>query len=214
MKVQTSETYHYGDEQPSHTFSYLMPTLEESLRTFFDANPKMPKTVFDLGCGNGSTANALANQGYSVSGVDPSEEGIKLANQKFPNADLRTGSAYDDLESIFGRSSAVISMEVVEHVYAPRDYITTVKSLIAPGGVAIISTPYHGYLKNLSIALLNRFDQHVDPLWDHGHIKFWSPKTLTALASEAGLELVDFHFVGRFSMLAKSMIAVFRARQT
>jgi 2-polyprenyl-6-hydroxyphenyl methylase/3-demethylubiquinone-9 3-methyltransferase len=81
---------------------------------------------------------------------------------------------------------------------------------LEPGGTALISTPYHGYWKNLAMAVTGKFDRHVDPLWDYGHIKFWSPKTLTSLLTEAGLSVVTFDRVGRIPPLAKSMIAVVR----
>jgi 2-polyprenyl-6-hydroxyphenyl methylase/3-demethylubiquinone-9 3-methyltransferase len=96
----------------------------------------------------------------------------------------------------------------VEHVYSPREFARTVYDLLEDGGVALISTPYHGYFKNLAIALTNSFDRHVKPLWDHGHIKFWSMATLRQLLEEAGFTSVSFHRVGRLPLVAKSMIAV------
>lgn len=97
---------------------------------------------------------------------------------------------------------------MVEHVYAPRLYAKTTFDLLQPGGVAIISTPYHGYWKNLVMALTGKMDSHFTALWDHGHIKFWSMKTLSALLSEAGFVDIRFKRVGRIPVLAKSMIAI------
>jgi 2-polyprenyl-6-hydroxyphenyl methylase/3-demethylubiquinone-9 3-methyltransferase len=104
----------------------------------------------------------------------------------------------------------VLSLEVVEHVYAPRDYARTVFDVLSPGGVAIVSTPYHGYWKNLALALTGRMDRHFTALWDHGHIKFWSMTTLGELLREAGFVDIRFQRVGRVPALAKSMIAVAR----
>jgi len=104
----------------------------------------------------------------------------------------------------------VLSLEVVEHVYDPRRYAATVFSLLEPGGTAIISTPYHGYCKNLAMALSGKMDAHFTALWDHRHIKFWSIKTLSALLCEAGFVDLRFQRVGRVPVLAKSMIAVAR----
>lgn len=73
------------------------------------------------------------------------------------------------------------------------------------GGEIIISTPYHGYLKNLVISLLNGWDKHFTALWDGGHIKFWSRKTLTQLLEEFGFEIVAFKGSGRLPYLWKSM---------
>jgi 2-polyprenyl-6-hydroxyphenyl methylase/3-demethylubiquinone-9 3-methyltransferase len=174
-------------------------------RTYLD--DRAPR-IFDLGCGNGSVASVLATDGWDVTGVDPSLEGIAEANKAFPNLRLFLGSAYDDLAKTYGRFPVVISLEVVEHVYAPRDYARTLFDLVEPGGVAIVSTPYHGYLKNLALAVTGKMDMHFTALWDHGHIKFWSIHTLKTLLQEAGFADVRFHRVGRIKSLAKSMIAV------
>ncbi|HSQ49736.1 MAG TPA: hypothetical protein VLL94_00560, partial [Nitrospiraceae bacterium] len=72
----------------------------------------------------------------------------------------------------------------------------------------IVSTPYHGYWKNLAMALTGRLDHHFTALWDHGHIKFWSMATLRQLLLEAGFRSITFRRVGRVPALAKSMIAV------
>ena len=73
------------------------------------------------------------------------------------------------------------------------------------GGEMIISTPYHGYLKNLLISLLNGWDKHFTVLLDGGHIKFWSKKTLSQLLNEFGFSIIDFKGAGRFPYLWKSM---------
>ena len=47
--------------------------------------------MFELGCGNGSVANALGAQGWDVTGVDPSAEGIAQANANYPDLKLVRG---------------------------------------------------------------------------------------------------------------------------
>lgn len=196
--------YAYHSSQCGCAHGYILPRLSEELRRLVLEGSR----VFDLGCGNGSVANWLAKQGYQVAGVDPSTTGIAEAKRAFPSLDLRVGSAYDPLHETFGTFSAVVSLEVVEHVYAPRDYARCVFQLLEPGGWAFISTPYHGYLKNLALALTGKMDAHFTALWDHGHIKFWSPATLTTLLEEAGLQVRAVHRVGRIPQLAKSMLVV------
>jgi 2-polyprenyl-3-methyl-5-hydroxy-6-metoxy-1,4-benzoquinol methylase len=165
------------------------------------------KRVFDLGCGNGATARMLASEGWEIAGVDASKEGIALARGS--GLDLRLGSAYDDLVAEFGRWPFVICLEVVEHVYFPHRLARTLYELCEPGGVAIVSTPYHGYWKNLALSLVpGAWDRHHHPLDDHGHIKFWSIPTLRALLSRSGFQQISFLRVGRASPLAKAMIAI------
>jgi hypothetical protein len=73
------------------------------------------------------------------------------------------------------------------------------------GGTAIVSTPYHGYWKNLALAVTGRMDAHFTALWDHGHIKFWSIATLGELLREAGFVDIRFERVGQVPPLAKAM---------
>lgn len=203
-EVQDISGYRYADAGAGHAHGYLSAPVLRLLRGL----PGQPSRIFELGCGNGSFAHGLSREGFEVIGVDPSAEGIAQARQEYPHLRLAQGSAYDDLAGDYGRFPVVLSLEVVEHVYFPRRYAATVFELLEPGGVAIISTPYHGYMKNLALAVSGRMDAHFTALWDHGHIKFWSRRTLRALLEEAGFEQVSFVRVGRSPPLAKSMIAV------
>ena len=202
--------YHYEDANQTYAHRYLMPAVLKILNEERERRGGGPLRIFDLGCGNGSVANDLAQRGYTVKGVDASEEGIEQAARAYPNLDLQIGSAYDDLAVRFGTFPVVISLEVVEHLYCPKKFAACVVSLLEPVGTAIISTPYHGYLKNLAIAVAGGFDRHATALWDHGHIKFWSTATLGKLLLDAGLRDMTFIRVGRVAPLAKSMIAVVR----
>jgi 2-polyprenyl-3-methyl-5-hydroxy-6-metoxy-1,4-benzoquinol methylase len=215
MKEQSAISgYRYGDAGHNRAHAYLLPTLKYEVLKVRERSGSSPARLFDLGCGNGSVSAFLAKLGWEVSGVDPSHEGIAAAKVAYPNLRLDAGSAYDDLVSIYGSFPLVVSLEVVEHIYAPRDYARTLFDLVEPGGTAIVSTPYHGYLKNLALALTGKMDRHFTALWDHGHIKFWSVPTLTKLLTEAGFESIRFHRVGRVPALAKSMIAVAHKRVT
>jgi 2-polyprenyl-6-hydroxyphenyl methylase/3-demethylubiquinone-9 3-methyltransferase len=194
--------------EADHTHVYLWPPVFQILHSSFPASK--PTRFFDLGCGAGAFANALSAQGFNVTGVDPSPSGIENARKAYPHLQLEIGSTEEDLAGRFGKFQAVISLEVVEHVFSPRPFASRIYDLLEPGGVAIISTPYNGYLKNLAVALLGKYDKHYTALWDNGHIKFWSMKTLAQLLREAGFEDIQFKRVGRIPPLAKSMIAIAR----
>jgi 2-polyprenyl-6-hydroxyphenyl methylase/3-demethylubiquinone-9 3-methyltransferase len=65
-------------------------------------------------------------------------------------------------------------------------------------------------MKNLALAISGRMDKHFTALWEHGHIKFWSRRTLHTLLLAAGFTSVKFMRVGRIPWFAKSMIAIAR----
>jgi len=208
--LQSISGYDYSDFELNHSHDYLLPAVIAELSKVQKRTGIGEPRLFELGCGNGSVAAALTKLGWDVTGVDPSADGIEQAKAAYPELKLTPGSAYEDLAAQHGTFPVVTSLEVVEHVYAPRDYASTVFDLLEPGGTAIISTPFHGYWKNLAMAVSGKMDAHFTALWDHGHIKFWSESTLTTLLLEAGFTDIDFSRVGRISPLAKSMIAVAR----
>ncbi|MBV7258515.1 class I SAM-dependent methyltransferase [Erythrobacter crassostreae] len=212
IKAISGYEYEAAGHNPSH--DYLLPQVISELDVLKANLGDVEPRLFELGCGNGSIAATFAARGWQVFGVDPSEQGIKQAVATHPELNLKQGSAYDDLASEYGQFPVVTSLEVIEHVYAPRKYAETLFNLLEPGGTAIISTPYHGYWKNLVMALTGKMDAHFTALWDHGHIKFWSEKTLCELFAEIGFEAPKFYRVGRIGPLAKSTIAVIRKPAT
>src|SRR5437870_143318 len=205
MEESELRYYPYASSIRAHTHAYLMPHVIKALRSM-----PPPARLFELGCGNGYVAHDLANMGYQVTAVDPSIEGIRIARKNFSNRHFSVASAYDDLAKEFGTFDVLVSLEVIEHIFYPRKYAVTVAGLLQPGGIAVISTPYHGYLKNLAIAVMGRWNSHWDPLWDYGHIKLWSRRKLAQLFDEVGLRECGFYRVGRIPPLAKSMIMVFK----
>ena len=180
--------YHHG---------YVLPALLKAL------SDQEGIRVFDLGSGNGYIANELQKAGYDVTGVEPSPESVKIASASFPNVKFFQGSAYDDLASRCGRFHVVVSIDVIEHMFAPRLFTKTAKALLEPGGMLILSTPYHGYWKNLAIAVVNGWDRHADPLRDDGHIKLWTERKMRQLLHENGFVRLKFARLGRIPALAR-----------
>jgi 2-polyprenyl-3-methyl-5-hydroxy-6-metoxy-1,4-benzoquinol methylase len=167
------------------------------------------KTVLDLGCGNGSATARLRAEGYEVAGCDSSASALAFAQSAHPHLEFFQYDIDHPLPAHHRRSyDAVISLEVVEHLLQPRHLIETAMAALYPGGLLILSTPFHGYWKNLALALANGFDQHWHPLRDFGHIKFFSPKTLTALVRETGFAIEDCLRLGRVPPFACSMMVV------
>lgn len=98
----------------------------------------------------------------------------------------------------------------MEHCYATRLWASAAFSVLNHGGIFVCSTAYHGYFKNLLLALTGKLDQHFTALWDGWHIKFWSRKTLTLLLEESGFEIIQFRGAGRFPWIWKSMFIACR----
>lgn len=204
MKDFEFKGYKHNKKLPNCSSTYLWEVVKNILNRYQIAD----KRAIDIGCGNGNTTNLFHSLGYTVIGIDISDSGIEYAKKNFPDINFYQGSIYDDLCKKYGKFPLVLSLEVIEHCFYPRKFAKTVYDLLEPGGIAIISTPYHGYLKNLAISIFNKWDHHFSPLWDGGHIKFFSIKTLTQLLQETGYKNIHIYKAGRISLFAKSMIAV------
>ncbi len=74
------------------------------------------------------------------------------------------------------------------------------------GSELILSTPYHGYLKNIILSIFNKWDDYHTVFWQGGHVKFWSKNTLNQLLINHGFKITAFKGCGRIPFIWKSMI--------
>lgn len=164
--------------------------------------------VLDVGCGNGALAGLFLESGCQVVGIDLGERGVEIARAAHPRGRFEVMPADEAVLERLGESpfDLVVSTEVIEHLYAPEAFLHGCFEALRPGGRLLISTPYHGWLKNVMVAATGRFDAHVQAGTRGGHIKFWSRATLTATLREAGFEQPVFRGAGRLPWLWRSMV--------
>lgn len=164
--------------------------------------------ICDLGCGNGYLAGRLAARGFDVTGIDASASGIDIARNAHPQVRFHCRYIGANLCREIDEEDfdAVISCDVIEHLYRPSDLLEAAAALLPVGGHLLVCTPYHGYWKNLALSITGRMDSHFSPLWDGGHIKFFSVVTLSELTRRHGFNVEGFSFYGRLPWLWKNMI--------
>jgi 2-polyprenyl-3-methyl-5-hydroxy-6-metoxy-1,4-benzoquinol methylase len=191
--------WEHGGEQSHH--SYCWRAIARGL-------PKMTRLdVLDAGCGPGFVADRLARLGHRVTGIDASLKGIGLARRTYPAVRFETHSVYDDLADLApdGGWDLIVSAEVIEHLFAPLQFLRNMRNHLRDTGILLLSSPYHGYLKNLGISLVNGWDRHHTVDWECGHIKFFSQRTLEEMLKQAGFQPTRFWYAGRAPLLWKSM---------
>tara|TARA_Y100000591_G_C21839779_1_gene704888 strand:+ start:32 stop:649 length:618 start_codon:yes stop_codon:yes gene_type:complete len=195
-------SYQWNHDDGENSFTYLFNSLKKKYS--IESNKSL--IHLDLGCGNGFLTNHISTFFKETHGYDVSESGINLAKKR-NNLNVKYFLTDKNLSNIEKNYYDIVTLlEVIEHVYDPHEFLVNIKSKMKKKGKIIISTPFHGYFKNLAIALTNKFDHHFNPLWLHGHIKFFSKRTIIQILEDNGFKINTIYYSGRFYPLSKSMI--------
>ena len=207
MKIIEQPSYGWSSAKAPHSCDYLSAQVVRVIKKLGVSR------VLDLGSGNGVLCGALFDMGVKVVGIERDQGGVDISRRTYPAVKFHRFAVEDDPNRLLAEESpfdAVVSTEVIEHLYSPHLLPAYAAKVLKPAGRLILTTPYHGYLKNLALAVADKWDHHHTVLWSGGHIKFFSRSTLTALLAEHGFTVEQFIGVGRMPYLWKSMLIVAR----
>lgn len=100
-----------------------------------------PKTMLDIGCGNGHTIAYLSMvwRKTKFTGLDLSDIAIDLARASFPSANFICGFLDDDVVS--GKFDLITLLGVVEHFPTPLNALKQIFKLLNDGGHVYIEAP-------------------------------------------------------------------------
>lgn len=106
--------------------------------------------ILDIGCGAGFLSNALSSFGYSVTGIDTSQESLSVAEKHdvSGNVDYRAADAYQlPFENeVF---EVVAAMDFLEHVENPERVIFEAGRVLKPGGLFFFHTFNRNWISQL-----------------------------------------------------------------
>lgn len=163
--------------------------------------------VLDLGCGRGEFSSFIKELGFKPTGADLSSKVVDFCRSKHPDISFAAMDSPDRLPFGNGSFSAVWSSEVIEHVFDIHAWLSEVNRVLKPNGLVILTTPYHGRLKNMLIAL-SKFDKHFDP--EVSHIRFFDKSGLDRCLRRAGFEPVKWDGIGRCWPIHRTWFTVAR----
>ena len=190
--------------EKDHTIEARKRLLAGGLRRL-EPDRSSASRVLDAGCGSGEFTQFIRDLGYDVEGIDIAQSAIDRARSRFSDLRFSVGSLEQGLpfsDSVF---DAVWSTEVLEHLFDVHAGLAEMNRVLRPGGLLLLTTPYHGRFKNLLIAL-GDFEKHYNPYISH--IRFFTKRSLTKCLDRAGFSLVSCKGIGRQWPVFMSMFLV------
>jgi len=176
-----------GEFRPLHEIN---PLRLDWIRQHAELNGR---TVVDIGCGGGILAESMAAAGAVVTGIDMAEGPLAVARLH----QIESGATVDYLQSTAeefaaanaGQYDVVTCLEMLEHVPSPSEIVSSVYTLLRPGGQAFFST-INRSPKSFVFAIVGaEYVLKLLPAGTHEYRKFIRPSELDSWARDANLEL-------------------------
>lgn len=144
---------------------------------YFSVNQLRPKTILDIGCGEGFVDMYLLknNPRFQIKAIEVSKEKIKKARKRAPGLSVQQGDAYD---LPFGENSfdLTICLEVLEHLDKPEKVITEARRVSKKDCLfSVPNEPMFSLLTFISGKYISRLGRHPD------HFSFYTKKTFKEL---------------------------------
>lgn len=155
-------------EDSSYWFAHRNQCILEVVRQFSPAG-----TIYDIGGGNGFVALGLQDAGWDVALVEPGQGALNASRRGLNQV---VWAALEDTGFKVGSLPAAAAFDVIEHIENDVDFLTTIRSLLQPGGRFYCTVPSVN-------ALWSDEDVHA------GHFRRYSRAVLSDTLKKAGLEV-------------------------
>jgi SAM-dependent methyltransferase len=106
--------------------------------------PTTPRVVLDAGCGEGYAAGLLRGAWPDVRVVGVDYDAATTSHAARAHGAERTAYLRGGLTALplaTGATDVTVSLQVLEHIWTPGDYVRELARVTRPGGVLVLSTP-------------------------------------------------------------------------
>ena len=178
-----------GEFRPLHQINPLR------LGWIAERAPLAGSTALDVGCGGGILAEAMAQRGATVTGIDLGEKALRIAKLHTLESGVQvryeSASAEGFAEMYPGKFDVVTCMELLEHVPEPPSTVAACARLVKPGGRVIFSTINRNPKAYLFAVIGAEYVLKLLPKGTHDYTRFIKPSELTRWCREAGLRPLE-----------------------
>lgn len=186
-----------------------MSLLRDALDPLLISREPEAIRVLDASCGNGAFLQFLRGLGTRAIGMDIALPAVRRARDINRCDQFVLGSAESPLPFPDATFDAIWFGETLAHLFDGHFALSEFNRVLTPTGRLILTTPYHGFVKNLAIVLFS-FDEHFYP--DNYRIRFYGRTGLERSLMRAGFEPEMWKGIGRTWPMWKSFFVAARKR--
>ena len=156
-------------------------------------SPVAEKKVLDVGCGGGILAEALAQRGAMVTGIDMGDAPLGVAKlhqlESGSSIDYHKSTAEDFAKDHENAFDVVTCLEMLEHVPYPSSVVSACAKMVKPGGHVFFSTINRNPKAFLFAIIGAEYILRLLPRGTHEYAKFIRPSELVNWSREANLQV-------------------------
>lgn len=160
---------------------YTQLIVKREIRLLKKHNKNNEMSILDIGCGTGWTSNVYAENGFNVTGLEPSGVRAEIAKKKY---NLNIINDYIENISESEKYNFIVLRHIIEHLANPKDIITRLNSFLTRNGIVVVIVP--------NINCLGRYLFETDWEWVlPWHNSFFSKKSITVLLQKSGFQILE-----------------------
>ena len=156
-------------------------------------SPVAEKKILDVGCGGGILAEALAQRGAMVTGIDMGDAPLGVAKlhqlESGLSIDYHKSTAEDFAKDHENAFDVVTCLEMLEHVPDPSSVVSACAKMVKPGGHVFFSTINRNPKAFLFAIIGAEYILRLLPRGTHEYAKFIRPSELVNWSREANLQV-------------------------
>lgn len=191
---QTAENYVYWNHvlfpasEAARREKIFRPRVER-IREICERFQVSRRLILEVGAGFGIFCEEMVNSRLfdRVLAVEPTPDLAETCRKR--NLEV-IASPIEEVD--LGRDSVdvIASFEVIEHLFAPREFVQKCHSILAPGGLLVLTCPS---AKGFDVMQLRELSDTVDP----EHLNYFHPESLSAMVADCGFEVLEVTTPGK-----------------
>jgi 2-polyprenyl-3-methyl-5-hydroxy-6-metoxy-1,4-benzoquinol methylase len=139
--------------------------------------------LLDVGCATGILLSEASNRGIDATGVDISHDAVAYCRKQ--GLKVIEGTVMEVVSNKLWQKQfdIVTACQVIEHERDPLLFFQTIRRVLVPGGMVIVTTPNHDAIWRKIMETKWIGYQHPE------HLFFFTPHTLIAILNRAELQV-------------------------